>query len=177
LVRREIVLTTLAQYVEHAEKYGVEEVYETAEMTCLVELDSLARHLRRIDGAWRLQPDQRTRLIAELRDRGFTNQEIAERAEVSLSTINRGAGPSKSDPKYRMVEPSKSVKMEEDKGNDYPLPNDTFEAAQRHLWDCLTRAPLPVKGTWRAWVYGGKNVRHAGTSPRNYTETIVSRAR
>lgn len=153
---------TLAEFVRHAERFGVECVYESAEWTRLPELGSLARHLRRIEKSWRLSPDQRDRLIAELRDRGLSNREIADMAGVSLSTVVRaGAGPRDSVVKNRMVEPRESVKSRGDGDLPASTESDTLYAAARYM-HMLRREPPPVRRTWREWVYGGARIRHVG---------------
>lgn len=107
----------LEQYVTHAEKFGAECVYETAQETGLEQLDSLAAHLTRIDKNWRLTKPQSDELIDTLLDRGFTAQRVSELTPVSLRTV-----------KNRMVERKKSAKT---KGSGHrPGGGDfcTFEA-------------------------------------------------
>ena len=102
---------TLSQYVTHARRFGVECVYETAEELNLPQLGLLPAHLRRIDSAWELQPDQRSRLIGNLIESGAKQQVIADTVGISLSSVEKIAAQLRNPvPENRMVEPSKPVK-------------------------------------------------------------------
>jgi DNA-directed RNA polymerase specialized sigma24 family protein len=106
---------TLTDFVRHAERFGVECVYETAEETGLSDLGYLTRHLRRIDRSWRLSPNQRERLIAELLGAGLPQREIADLAGVSTDTVGRASAELRdSAARNRMVEPKKSRKSHQD---------------------------------------------------------------
>jgi hypothetical protein len=80
---------TLEQYVTHAQRYGVEAIYETAEELRLpaVQLGYLARHLRRVDRRWRLSPTNRHELAERLVAAGARARDVAEMAAVSRSTV------------------------------------------------------------------------------------------
>jgi hypothetical protein len=169
------VIPSLPALVRHAERYGVECVYETAEgmgthgLMSSIDVGALARHLRRIDPSWRLTTDQRERLVAQLRASGVTNRNAADMAGVSVSTVVRaGAEPCDSAPENRTVEPNKSVKSRVDRSLPVYF---AFDPA----W---TDEPPPVKGTWRAWVYGGARVGQAGSRRRSpgYAPTQLENA-
>jgi hypothetical protein len=99
---------TLEEYIRHAERFGVDCVYETAEETGLIELGYLARHLRRIDRRWRLSSVQRSRLIGELLASGLTHRDIADMAGVSTDTVGRASAQLRhSGLQNRTVEPRK----------------------------------------------------------------------
>ena len=82
---------TLEQFVRHAEKFGTEQVYETAEQIGLSETDSLALHLRRIDSKWSLGPDQQARLLDKLWERGLPNHKVSEYTGIPLRTVERAS--------------------------------------------------------------------------------------
>jgi hypothetical protein len=81
--------TTLDRYVTHAEKFGVEFVYETADEQPLisVELGYLARHLHRVNPRFKLTLDQRHDLASRLVADGATTAEVVDLAHVSYSTV------------------------------------------------------------------------------------------
>ena len=107
---------TLGGLIRHAERFGTECVYETAEELGFpaLELGYLARHLRRVDRLWRLTPDQRERLIEELLAAGTRRREIADMAGVSEKTVSRarqrGAEDGLQGPWDGLVEPKKRDK-------------------------------------------------------------------
>jgi hypothetical protein len=104
-------MTTLDQYVRHAELYGTECVYETAEQTGLSDLPYLPPHLRRIDKNWRLNSEQRDRLLHRMIEGGVKYAAISEATGVPLRTVERtGSLLRKSEAKTRMVEPSNPAK-------------------------------------------------------------------
>jgi hypothetical protein len=80
---------TLEQYVTHAQRYGVEDIYKTADELRLsaVELGYLARHLRRVDRHWRLSPSDRHELAERLVAAGLKAADVVEQARVSRSTV------------------------------------------------------------------------------------------
>ena len=82
---------SLTDYVKHAEKFGTLAIFETAEGAGLSphDLGCLALHLRRIDKHWRLDPDQRTRLVQALFEANVADKEIRDMAGVSQDTICR----------------------------------------------------------------------------------------
>lgn len=151
------ITPSLAAFVRHAERFGVECVYETAEamsahglMTSL-DRGCLARHLRRLDKSWRLTPQQRERLIAELRASGVRNREIAEMAGVSLRTVvGKGAPLTTPTPENRLVEPRKSADSD---GYGKRAEDDPYFAFDPSWTD----GSPPVK-SWYAWVYGGARI-------------------
>ena len=122
---------TLEQYRRHAERFGTECVYETAEGLGLsaLELGHLARHLRRIDPRWRLTATQRDQLIADLLAERLRTAEIAHMAGVSEKTVSRtrqrdlehAACSSES----RLVEPKREDRL--------ALPDDRSESADSVL--------------------------------------------
>ena len=81
--------TTLDRYVTHAEKFGVEFVYETADEQPLtpVELGYLARHLHRIDPKFKLTPNRRHDLASRLVADSVTTADVVDLAHVSYSTV------------------------------------------------------------------------------------------
>jgi hypothetical protein len=81
--------TTLDLYVTHAEKFGVEFVYETADEQQLTpfELGYLARHLHRVNPRFKLTPDQRHDLASRLVADRATTAEVVDFAHVSSSTV------------------------------------------------------------------------------------------
>jgi hypothetical protein len=95
--------------VRHAERFGVELIYETAQELRLpaVELGHLARHLRRVDRRWRLSPADRHRLAWLLVAAGVKAADVAEMAAVSRSTVAslRAASPRPADAPPQPTEP------------------------------------------------------------------------
>jgi len=93
---------TLDEYVRHAERFGVEVIYETAAELNLEprDLGHLARHLRRVDRRWRLSPTNRHRLAGLLVAAGVKAADVAEMAAVPRSTVAtlRAASPRPADP-------------------------------------------------------------------------------
>jgi hypothetical protein len=83
--------STLEAYVRHAERFGVELVYETGLELQLTarDLGHLARHLRRLDRRWRLSAADRLALAEGLVATGVKTAEIVEQAGVSYATVSR----------------------------------------------------------------------------------------
>jgi hypothetical protein len=75
--------------VSHAQRFGVEAIYETAIELSLAprDLGHLTRHLRRIDRRWRLSPNARHKLARRLVAAGVKTAQIVEQAGVSRSTV------------------------------------------------------------------------------------------
>jgi hypothetical protein len=99
----------LADFVKHAEQFGGECVYETAEAVGLraPDLGYLARHLRRIDRTWRLSAKQRDLLILGLMTEGIADKKIRDMAGVSQDTLARFRKQSEA----WVVEPPRLVSM------------------------------------------------------------------
>src|SRR5438477_3912781 len=81
---------SLADLIRHAERFGIERVYETAEEHLpALELGYLVLRLRRVDKHWRLSADERERLIRGLIEAGVPDREIREMARVTLPTLRK----------------------------------------------------------------------------------------
>ena len=91
-------MTTLLEYVAHAEKFGADEIYETAEEVLTPEsLGKLAKFLRSLPAGrygekWKLSPEQRDRLVHRLLDAGVDDVRIMAWADISKATLKRLKG-------------------------------------------------------------------------------------
>jgi hypothetical protein len=138
---------TLREFVRHAERFGVESVYETAEYWLVSnERASLAKHLRRIDPQWRMKPDARSRLIHSMADHGATDQQIGD----ALGISRRAAWSARTEladarPTNRVNKPENCVVFAG--CVNLPVHPENF---------------TPPRPEWHSWVHGGARVRHAG---------------
>ena len=120
---------TLEQYVTHAQRYGAEQVFETAlEMNVDPrDLGYLARHLRRIDRRWRLSHTDRHELAEQLVVAGVKAADVAEMAGVSRSTVAslRAASPRPADAAPQPTEPCGLVDTETRESASESTPTQT----------------------------------------------------
>ncbi len=80
----------IAQYVRHAERFGVDQVFEAARRDLDVrDLGRLSLQLQRIDPKWRLLPRERQRLALDLIADGEPLARVCEMAQVSRTTLWR----------------------------------------------------------------------------------------
>src|SRR5690348_403345 len=82
------------RYIKHIERYGTEQVYETAEGELDPhELGQLARRLRSIEPPsrwskrWRLTKEQADRLLGQLDELGVSDKTIMKYLDMSRNTL------------------------------------------------------------------------------------------
>jgi hypothetical protein len=128
-----------AAYVKHAERFGTEVVYQSAEEHELPALDLgyLARHLRRIGKSWKLDPSQRERLIRGLIAADVPDREIRDIAKVSQDTVRRFREESRtsiSEPTHGLTMRREVRKPTWDREYPYQTIYDHFSRAERLTW-------------------------------------------
>jgi hypothetical protein len=146
---RNLDAPTLSAFVEHARRFGVEGVYETAEHYLEPsERSSLAQHLRRFEPKWKPETEARRRLIADLAVMGTTDAKLGEALGISRQAAN-------------------AAKAE--LANSPPV-NDLFKPEKCQVFAGCGHLPVLRENTtahasdgWQSWVYGAARIRHAGT--------------
>ena len=138
----------VGQFVRHAKRFGTEMVYETAEYgSSAQERVSLARHLRRIDPEWKIGPEARDRLIADMVSEGEPDHKIGEALGISrraaFTARTELANPT---PANALSKPEKSAVFEG--CGEIPRRPENFTPHG--------------SGDWQSWVYGGAKIRHVG---------------
>lgn len=81
---------TLDQFVRHAQLYGTDMVYETAQSYLPpIQCGWLVEHLRRLDKRWSLDRDCKERLLNGLLDAETSDKTIRELLGISQPTLRK----------------------------------------------------------------------------------------
>lgn len=162
----------LGEFVKHAERYAHEAVFQTAEEVGLpaVDLGRLARHLRRIDNTWRLEPAQRNRLIRHLLDTKTPDKEIRDMTGVSQDTLSRtrkGLGVADQGVQNRSTMRREVRKLEWDEQHPYQTVSAYLSASETLAADPLEPTVQEQKSPNREPSIPGKPHRSSQVRPRS----------
>jgi hypothetical protein len=137
---------SLPAFVEHARRFGVESVYETAEYWLgPEERASLTLHLRRLDPRWKLEREGRERLVRHLAESGATDQKIGEALGIRREAANAARA------ELATLRPANDVNKPE---------KCAVFAGCVHLPVYPENHTPHAPESWQSWVYGGARIRH-----------------